>query len=110
MEQEENLVRTLKEYKVAIGWTLADMKGISPSICMHKILLEESAKPSREPRRRLNPSTKEVIMKEILKLLDASIIYPISDSEWVYPIHIILKKTGITVVRNLNNELVPMHV
>ena len=109
-EQEENLVRTLKEYKVAIGWTLADIKGISPSICMHRILLDEDAKPSREPQRRLNPAMKEVVMKEILKLLDAGIIYPISDSEWVSPIHVVPKKTGMTVVRNLNNELVPMRV
>ena len=109
-EQEERLVRTLKVYKVAIGWTLADIKGISPSICMHRILLEEDAKPSREPQKRLNPAMKEVVMKEILKLLDAGIIYPISDSEWVSPIHVVPKKTGITMVRNLNNELVPMRV
>jgi hypothetical protein len=93
------LANILKEHKVAIGWTLADIKGISPSVCIHKIFLEESTKLSREPQRRLNPAMKEVVMKEILKLRDASIIYPISDSEWVSPIHIVPKKTGITVVR-----------
>ncbi|XP_048228283.1 uncharacterized protein LOC112534948 [Ricinus communis] len=108
MKQERRLIEALKEYKVAIGWTLADIKGISPSICMHRI--EDDAKPSREPQRRLNPTMKEVVMKEILKLLDAGIIYLISDSKWVSPIHVVPKKTGMTVVRNSNNKLLPMCV
>ncbi|KAA3471081.1 Retrovirus-related Pol polyprotein from transposon 412 family [Gossypium australe] len=106
----ENVVRALKEYKAAIGWTLADIKGISLSICMHRILLEGDPKPSREPQRRSNPTMKEVVMKELLKLLDVCIIYSISDSEWVSPIHVVPKKTRTTMVRNLNNELVPMRV
>ncbi|XP_048227305.1 LOW QUALITY PROTEIN: uncharacterized protein LOC125369336 [Ricinus communis] len=110
MKQERRLIEASKEYKVAIGWTLADIKGISPSICMHRILLEDDAKPSREPQRRLNLAMKEVVMKEILKLLDAGIIYPISDSRWVSPIHVVPKKTGMTVVRNSDNELVPIRV
>jgi hypothetical protein len=59
----------LKEHKEAIGWTVADPKGIDPSICMHRIYLE-GAKPSREAQCRLNPNMKEVVMKEIVKLLD----------------------------------------
>ncbi|XP_022159045.1 uncharacterized protein LOC111025486 [Momordica charantia] len=110
VEQEEKLIKTLKEYKVVIGWSLADIKGIRPSICMHRILLEDETKPTREPQRRLNPTMKEVVMKEILKLLEAGIIYPISDSKWVSLIHVVPKKTGITVVRNCNNELVSMRV
>ena len=50
-QEEEKLVRVLKEYKTAIGWTLADIKGISPTTFMHRILLEEGAKPSRETQR-----------------------------------------------------------
>ncbi|XP_073125943.1 uncharacterized protein [Henckelia pumila] len=69
-DQEERLVTVLKEHKTAIGWTLADIKGISPSICMHRILLEDDAKPVREFQRKLNPVMKEVVMKEIIKLLD----------------------------------------
>ncbi|XP_048235667.1 uncharacterized protein LOC125371179 [Ricinus communis] len=75
MKQEGRLVKALREYKVSIGWTLADIKGISPSICMHRILLEDDAKPSREPQKRLNPTMKEVFMKDILKLLDAALKY-----------------------------------
>ncbi|XP_019157953.1 PREDICTED: uncharacterized protein LOC109154677 [Ipomoea nil] len=108
--EEEKLVQVLKEDKTAIGWTIADIKGISPSICMHRILLEEGAKPSRQPQRRLNPLMMEVVKEEVLKLLGAGIIYPISDSKWVSPTQVVPKKTGITVVRNQNNELVPTRI
>ncbi|KAL0302831.1 UNVERIFIED_CONTAM: hypothetical protein Sangu_3075300 [Sesamum angustifolium] len=53
--EEEKLIRVLREFREAIGWTIADIKGLSPSTCMHRILLEEGAKPSREAQRRLNP-------------------------------------------------------
>ncbi|XP_073033722.1 uncharacterized protein [Primulina eburnea] len=109
-EQEDRLTTILREHKTAIGWTLADIKGINPSICMHRIRLEDDAKSVREFQRKLNPAMKEVVMKEILKLLDEGIIYPISDSKWVSPIHVVPKKTGITVVRNQNGELVPTRV
>lgn len=46
-------------------------------------------------------------MKEVLKLLSIGIIYPIPDSKWVSPIHMVPKKSGIQVVENANNELVP---
>jgi hypothetical protein len=52
--QEEKLLDILREHKEAIGWTIEDIKGISPSLMMHKIHLEEHSKPSREPQRRLN--------------------------------------------------------
>ena len=50
---------------------------------------------------------KEVVKKEIMKLLDAGVIYPISDSNWVSPIHVVPKKGGMTVIKNENNELIP---
>src|SRR2546430_971125 len=105
--EKEKLLRVLREHKAAIGWTISDLKGISPSICMHKILMEESYKPTVQPQRRLNPTMQEVVKKEILKLLDAGIIYPISDSNWVSPIHVVPKKEGMTVIRNEKNELIP---
>ena len=82
-------------------------KGISPSICMHKILLEETSKPSVEHQRRLNPVMKEVVRKEVVKLLNAGFIYAISDSPWVSPVHVVPKKGGFTVIRNEKNELIP---
>nr|XP_027090190.1 uncharacterized protein LOC113711211 [Coffea arabica] len=80
--QEEKLIRVLREHKEAIGWTIADIKGISPAICMHRIRLEEDVKPVRQAQRRLNPLMMEVVKKEILKLLDVGIIFAISDSPW----------------------------
>ncbi|XP_071929727.1 uncharacterized protein [Coffea arabica] len=58
--QEEKLIRVLREHKEAIGWTIADIKGISPAICMHRIRLEDDAKPVRQAQRRLNPLMMEV--------------------------------------------------
>ncbi|CAN6679400.1 unnamed protein product [Malus baccata var. baccata] len=108
--EESKLVRVLKEYKTAIGWTLADIKGISPTTCMHRILLEEGSKTSREAQRCLNPPMMEVVKKEIIKLLDCGVIYPISDSRWVSPVQCVPKKSGVTVVTNAENELVPQRI
>ncbi|CAN6712697.1 unnamed protein product [Malus baccata var. baccata] len=109
-QEEEKLVRVLKEFKSALGWTLADINGISPTTCMHHIFLEQGAKPTREAQRRLNPPMMEVVKKEIIKLLDCGVIYPISDSRWVSPIQCVPKKSGVTVVENAENELVPTRI
>ena len=95
---------------MAIGWTIANIKGISSSTCMHCILLEEGAKPSRQLQRRLNPPIMDVVKKEILKLLKVGVIYLISDSNWVRPVQVVPKKTGIIVVKNQNDELVPTRI
>ncbi|KAH9750378.1 hypothetical protein KPL71_013853 [Citrus sinensis] len=110
LEQKGKLLGILKEHKEAIGWTIADIKGINPVDCMHRIHLEENAKPIREMQRRLNPNMKEVVRAEVIKLLDAGIIYPISDSSWVSPVQVVPKKSGVTVVTNANNELIPIRV
>ena len=99
-KEEERLLKTLKKHRAAIGYTLDDLKGISPTLCQHQISVEKDAKPVRDPQRRLNPKMKEVVRKEILKLLEAGIIYPVADSEWVSPVHCVPKKGGITVVPN----------
>ena len=106
-EETAKLLNELKLHSKAIGYTIDDLKGINPSLCMHRILLEDDHKPSIEHQRRLNPNMKEVVRKEVLKLLDADIIYSISDSPWVSPVHVVPKKGGMTVVRNENNELIP---
>ncbi|XP_073025235.1 uncharacterized protein [Primulina eburnea] len=105
--EEEKLLRVLRDNIKAIGWSIADIKGISSSMCMHKILMEADHKTSTQPQRRLNPAMQEVVKKEVIKLLDAGIIYPISDSSWVSPVQVVPKKGGITVVKNENNELIP---
>ncbi|XP_070036686.1 uncharacterized protein [Nicotiana tomentosiformis] len=104
--QVEQLLQVLQECKCAIGWTMADITSISPAFCMHKILLEDGHKPSREHQRRLNPNMKEVVKKEVIKWLDVGIIFPISNSNWVSPVQCVPQKGGMTVVQNENNELI----
>ncbi|KAL0702271.1 hypothetical protein Bca4012_058393 [Brassica carinata] len=101
------LLKALKRFRKAIGYSLDDIKGISPSLCMHRIHLEDESMTSIEHQRRLNPNLKDVVKKEILKLLDAGVIYPISDSKWVSPVHVVPKKGGITVIKNDKDELIP---
>ena len=105
--EEEKLLRVLRDHKDAIEWSLADLKGIRPSMCMHRILLQDGHKLSVEAQRTLNPTMKEVVRKEVLKWLDAGVVYPISDSSWVGPVQVVLKKRGTTVIRTENNALLP---
>ena len=109
-EQENKLLEILRTHKTAIGWTIADIKGINPLICTHRIHFEEDVKPSRQQKRRLNPITKEVVKKDVLKLLDIGVIYPIADRKWVSPTQVVPKKSGVTRVANENNELIPTRV
>ncbi|GJU54962.1 reverse transcriptase domain-containing protein [Tanacetum coccineum] len=105
-DQKEALINILKSHKRAIAWKITDIKGIDPRFCTHKILMEDDCKPSVQSQRRVNPKIHEVIKKEVIKHLDAEMIYPISDSPWVSPIHCVPKKVGMTVVANEENELI----
>ncbi|GJS77119.1 reverse transcriptase domain-containing protein [Tanacetum coccineum] len=82
-DQKEALINVLKSHKRAIAWKITDIKGIDPRFCTHKILMEDDCKPSVQSQRRVNPKIHEVIKKEVIKLLDAGMIYPISDSPWI---------------------------
>jgi hypothetical protein len=105
-EEKEKLPEVLKAHRAAIGYSLDDLKGINPALCMHKINLEEDAKPVVDFQHHLHPKMKEVVRKEVIKLLEARIIYPIADSKWVSLVHCVPKKGGMTVVPNDENELV----
>ncbi|GJV11099.1 hypothetical protein Tco_1352640 [Tanacetum coccineum] len=106
-EEKAALLKVLKSHKRAIAWKLSDIKGVSPEFCTHKILMEEDYEPSVQSQRRVNPKIHDVIKKEVEKLLDAGLIYPISDSPWVSPVHCVPKKGGMTVITNDENELIP---
>ncbi|GJU09183.1 reverse transcriptase domain-containing protein [Tanacetum coccineum] len=82
-EDKTALIKVLKSHKHAIAWKISDIKGIDPQFCTHKILMEENAKPVVQHQRRVNPKIHEVIKQEVIKLLDAGLIYPISDSPWI---------------------------
>ncbi|GJR94331.1 reverse transcriptase domain-containing protein [Tanacetum coccineum] len=105
--EKADLIKVLKSHKRAIAWKLSDIQGINPEFCTHKILMEEDYKPAVQHQRRVNPKIHDVIKNEVEKLLDAGLIYPISDSPWVSPIHCVPKKGGFTVVQNEENELIP---
>nr|GEU63101.1 reverse transcriptase domain-containing protein [Tanacetum cinerariifolium] len=105
--EKEALLKVLKSHKHAIAWKIFDIKGIDPRFCTHKILMEEDYKPAVQSQRRVNPKIHDVIKKEVIKLLDARMIYPISDSPRVSPIHCVPKKGGMTILANENNELIP---
>nr|GEU95009.1 DNA-directed DNA polymerase [Tanacetum cinerariifolium] len=105
--EREALINFLKSHKRAISWKIFDIKGIDPRFCTHKILMEDDYKPAVQSQRMINPKIHDVIKKEVIKLFDVGMIYHISDSLWVSPIHCVPKKGGMTIVANENIELIP---
>ncbi|KAH9723595.1 hypothetical protein KPL70_007173 [Citrus sinensis] len=99
LEQKGKLLGILKEQKEAIGWTIADIKGINPVDCMHRIHLEENAKPIREMQRRLNPNMKEVFKK---LLTSSPIIQP---PNWDLPFEIMCDASDYAVGAVLGQRL-----
>nr|GEV16380.1 hypothetical protein [Tanacetum cinerariifolium] len=88
------LLEVFWNHKGAIAWSIADIKGIDSSFCTHKLLMKDDFKPSFQTQRRVNPNIKEVVKKEVIKLLDARLIYPISDSPCVSSVQVVLKKVS----------------
>nr|GEZ45827.1 hypothetical protein [Tanacetum cinerariifolium] len=80
--EKEALINVLKSHKWAIAWKIFDIKGIDPRVCTHKILMEDDYKLADQSQRRVNSKIHDVIKKEVIKLLDAGMIHPVSDSPW----------------------------
>jgi hypothetical protein len=97
----------LEKHRAAFVYLLHDLKEISPILCTHHISTDPEVTPCREPQRRLNNAMREVVKKDVLKLLHAEIIYPVSHSEWVSSVQVVSKKGGMTIVKNERNELIP---
>ncbi|GJW07114.1 reverse transcriptase domain-containing protein [Tanacetum coccineum] len=106
-DEKVRLLKVLKSHKRAIAWKISDIKGIDPQFCTHNILMKDDYKLANQHQRQVNPKIHEVIKKEVIKLLDAELIYSISDSPWVSPVHCVPKKGGIIVIENEDNELIP---
>jgi hypothetical protein len=82
-EENEKLSILLKEHRKVIGYSINDLKGLSPAFCTHHIPMEDQCKPVVDHQRRLTHAMQEVVKKEVIKLLDAGIIYQVLHSEWV---------------------------
>jgi hypothetical protein len=106
-EENEALLILLKKHRKVIGYSINDLKGISPTFCTHRIPMENQCKPVVDHQRKLTHSMREIVKKEVIKLLDAGIIYPVPHSEWVSLVHCVPKKGGLIVVKNEKNELIP---
>jgi hypothetical protein len=106
-EENEKLLNLLKKHRKVIGYSINDLKGVSPAFCTHRIPTEGQCKPVVDRQRRPTHAMRELVKKEVIRLLDAGIIYPVLHSEWVSPVHCVLKKGGLTMVKNEKNELIP---
>ncbi|GJY21927.1 reverse transcriptase domain-containing protein [Tanacetum coccineum] len=83
-DEKVKLIEVLKAHKSALAWKISDIKGIDPKfLYTQTFLLRMIFKPVVQMQRRVNPKIHEVIKKEVIKLLDAGLIYPISDSPWI---------------------------
>nr|GEW11815.1 reverse transcriptase domain-containing protein [Tanacetum cinerariifolium] len=91
-EEKTALIKVLKSHKQALSWKLSDVKGINLKFCTHKIVMDDDLKPAVQHQRRVNPIIHKVIKKDVLKFFDAGLIYPISDSPWLSPVHCVPKK------------------
>jgi hypothetical protein len=104
------LLNLLKKHKKGIRYSINDLKGLSLAFCTHRIPMEDQCKPVVDHQRRLTHAMRAVVKKEVIKLLDAGIIYPVLHSEWVSLVHCVPKKGGLTVVENKKNELIPQRI
>jgi hypothetical protein len=93
------LLAILEKHCSAFDYSLEDLKGISPALCTYRIPIDSAYPPYREPQRRLNNAMREVVKKEVLKLLHVGIIYHVPYSEWVSLVQVVPKKEGMTVVK-----------
>ncbi|GJR66933.1 reverse transcriptase domain-containing protein [Tanacetum coccineum] len=95
------LIKVLKSHKQALAWQLSDIMGINPEFCTHKIIMEDDFTPAVQHQRRVNPKIHDVIKKEVEKLLDARLIYPISDSPWISKNGIEVDKAKVDMIAKL---------
>jgi hypothetical protein len=81
LEENKKLLILLKKHRKVIGYSINDLKGLSPAFCTHRIPMEDQCKPILDHQRRLTHAMREVVKKEVIKLLDARIIYSVPHSE-----------------------------
>jgi len=80
-DETTRLIAVLEKRRSVFGYSLQDLKGVSPTLCTHRIPIDPASTPTREPQGRLNNAMREVLKKEVLKLFHAGIIYPVPYSD-----------------------------
>nr|GEV55204.1 reverse transcriptase domain-containing protein [Tanacetum cinerariifolium] len=111
-EEKAALLKILKSHKRAIAWKISNIKGIDPRFCTHKILMEDDFKPAIQHQKSVNPKIHEIIINEVIILLNARLIYPISDSPWCEDTNLVLNwekchfmvKEGIVLGHKISNS------
>jgi hypothetical protein len=106
-DETQRLGATPEKYRSVIDYSLKDLKGISSSLCTHRIPMEQDHKPVCEHQQQLNNAMRDIVKKEVLKLLKDGVFYPISDCEWMSLAQVVPKKGGMTVTCNEKNEFIP---
>jgi len=109
-EEIAQVITILEKHRPILGYAIQDLKGTSHALCTHRIPLDLDKTPSREPQQRLNNAMREVVKKEVLKLLHAGIIYLIPHSERESLVQVVPKEGGMTVVENNKNKLVAQRI
>nr|GEX59664.1 reverse transcriptase domain-containing protein [Tanacetum cinerariifolium] len=113
VNEKTALINVLKSRKKEISWKLTDIRGIDPKFCSHKILLEEDFSPKVQSQRKVNPKIHDVIKNEVKKLLDAGLIYPISDSPWDQPFELMCDASdyavGAVLGQRVEKHFRPIH-
>jgi hypothetical protein len=94
-EERAEYARILKEYSDVFAWAPTDLEGIPAKLGEHSIDLQEGAVLVHQRQYRLNPRYSLMVKKEIDRLLEAGLIYPVNNSEWVSPIVVVPKKVGV---------------
>ena len=90
----KELTKLLQKHEKDFAWDYGDMKGLSPTLCSHRIYINEGCLPLCQPQRRINPTLREIVKTKLQKFPNAGFIYPISNSRWVSPLVIVPKKGG----------------
>jgi hypothetical protein len=82
------------EFKDVFSWSYEDLRGFDPNVIQHVIPIKEEEKPVRKKQRPINPSLEATIRKEVEKLINAHIIFPVKYFEWVSNLVPVQKKNG----------------
>jgi len=95
-QEKVAFVKPFKEYKDVFEWTYGDLKTFNTNVMQHVILLEKDVRPYQQKLRKIHPSLEPLVKKELNKMLDAKIIFPVRHTRWL---------ANLVLVRNKNGDI-----